>query len=446
MKMLPLLACLCLILNNGIANHSKVHRGDDLLYIKGFFGPDHQNDSVTLIIWDNFFGEYNKWNAPFREISVKAKRGAFEFRMENIQGPVYFSLGNKRGRANEVISIYDMYLAEPGDSITIVNVGTPETVFYGKGAAKYNCRFQLDRQTLYSHPTLFDSIGQVQVLNSFSKQMTTDIYNIMFADIQGKYGFGNFASGKPTLVVPSGNLALSRWWTRYLVKKEEVMVGPLSKHGLQMIRHIKFGYTGELRDKLIAITLEECILNHAENLDKLLDEALSTVAADYCRKHIKTIAGSRLKGMPAFVGTLFDPKGNKVNLSDFFGKVVFMDFWYTGCSNCRIYYDNVVSKVENKLKHNPEVLFVSVNVDAKKETWLKSLNDTTRRYCAIDAINLNTGGQGVLHDIVRHYNVISYPHPLLIGRNGKIFSTSDQDLRGGGPLQLESTILKALNE
>ena len=52
-----------------------------------------------------------------------------------------------------------------------------------------------------------------------------------------------------------------------------------------------------------------------------------------------------------------------------------------------------------------------------------------------------TNGTGINHDVIRHYSVTGYPRPLLIDREGKIFSASASDLRNKEKLR---TLLEAV--
>lgn len=136
---------------------------------------------------------------------------------------------------------------------------------------------------------------------------------------------------------------------------------------------------------------------------------------------------------------LKDDKGKYVRLSDFKGKVVVMDFWFTGCINCMNFYRTSLSTAEQRYKGNTEVVFVSICIDTDQAMWQASI--AKERYTSKAAVNLYTGGQGAQHLVIKTYQVESYPQLLVIDKNGKIISRSEHltDLN-----ELTATIDKAL--
>ncbi|SDF26627.1 Thiol-disulfide isomerase or thioredoxin [Mucilaginibacter pineti] len=142
-------------------------------------------------------------------------------------------------------------------------------------------------------------------------------------------------------------------------------------------------------------------------------------------------------GQKAFNFNLTDVNGSNIKLSDFKGKVVFVDFWYTGCENCRSYYDSVLSKVEEKYKSRPDIVFITISIDKNKDFWVKSLQGG--HYTSKTAINLRTNGKGMDDDAIRFYDVQTFPRPLIIDRDQIIFKID-------GSLREEYALINAINE
>jgi thiol-disulfide isomerase/thioredoxin len=120
-----------------------------------------------------------------------------------------------------------------------------------------------------------------------------------------------------------------------------------------------------------------------------------------------------------------DTNGKLVKLSDFKGKTVFLDFWYTGCGACTYFYTNVLSQVEKEL-HGKGVEFVTISIDAGRDYWLKSVKGG--RYTSELATNLYTGGVGYGHKLIKHYGIDSYPTFVVVDRDGKIESFNAKEL------------------
>jgi hypothetical protein len=153
-----------------------------------------------------------------------------------------------------------------------------------------------------------------------------------------------------------------------------------------------------------SLWLEGSRVVHHQELKKLFD-------AHFDRK---------AKSKMAFDFRLPDNNGNLVSLHDFRGKVVLMDFWYTGCSGCMIYSRGLEKAVYPFFDKDTNVVFVSICGDEKMETWLGSI--PARRYTRPENINLYTEGMGFEHPLTRYYDFNGGPYSLLIDRKGRIFS------------------------
>ena len=140
---------------------------------------------------------------------------------------------------------------------------------------------------------------------------------------------------------------------------------------------------------------------------------------------------------PAYNFNLPDAKGKQVHLTDFKGKVAVIDFWFTGCINCMNFYHNSFSKAEKLFENNPDVVFVSICIDKNKATWLKSLDKG--RYASKSCVNLFTQGKGDQHQVIKSYQVSTYPQPIIINRKGELVRRSED-------LTKPEVLFNAINE
>ncbi len=116
---------------------------------------------------------------------------------------------------------------------------------------------------------------------------------------------------------------------------------------------------------------------------------------------------------PDIVGT--DMDGNEVKLSDFKGKIVYVDVWATWCGPCKREIPNL--KQAEKTLHGKDVVFLSVSTDKDRGKWEKFVKDQELTGVQIH----QPGGWGA--DICRTYNISGIPRFMLIDKEGKIIST-----------------------
>ena len=458
MKLIILLSWAVLIFPTALMAKSGEQK--TTIYISGYVDdPDIMNDSVILSVWDHFTSESKMWNVPHRQLiaHLDYSVGFFTFKITGVTQPVYFSMGKSMFR-QRLSPLLNLYLAEPGDSILMINFGGKDVSFYGQGSAKYQCRFDLDRKTLFDKQ-LDDSTGQMALLNKYRYRVNKKIFDIMRADIIGKYYllkcleltytsldekhwdkmrrnifYNSSIEDSPDV------LSFSRNYTAFLLMMtrldNQFMAFKIDQYNL-----LKRQYTGVLLDKLITIFFTENTNFLGDPTPELIN-ALSIVKTPWCNEQIQYIFDSRTVGQAAFNFSLPDTRGQLVRLTDFKGKIAFIDFWFTGCQSCREYYDVCLTKAEKKYRQDTSIVFISVSIDENKEQWIKSVQSA--KYTSPDAINLYTAGLGQEAPVIKYYQIQAYPTPMLIDRKGNILSTSFKLLKEDGLEALLEKIDEAL--
>lgn len=195
-----------------------------------------------------------------------------------------------------------------------------------------------------------------------------------------------------------------------------------------------------LRDRLVTKYLVKYFDRIAKR-EEYINEAVTFVTDHASIEVLLQYKNNLSIGKEAFPFTLTDTKGNKVNLQDLKGKVLFMDFWFTGCQACVAYYKNSLHPAELHFKDNPEILFISVSTDKSKSRWLSSVEGG--KYTSPEAINLFTEEQGINHPFLQHYNIHAFPYQLLIDREGKVLKLSGMQT---GPDELIGILEEALSK
>lgn len=126
-------------------------------------------------------------------------------------------------------------------------------------------------------------------------------------------------------------------------------------------------------------------------------------------------------GQPAPGFILKDLEGKMVSLSDFNGKVVYIDFWGVHCGPCRLDILENSAKVHEKYK-NKNVVFLNICTDETEQPWKRAIASLK-----LNGVNLITESANN-SEVSKNYNIKSIPRYVVIDREGKIFSSSAQGL------------------
>ncbi|MDU1891655.1 MAG: TlpA disulfide reductase family protein [Dysgonomonas sp.] len=110
-----------------------------------------------------------------------------------------------------------------------------------------------------------------------------------------------------------------------------------------------------------------------------------------------------------------DRNGKEISLSDFKGKVVYVDVWATWCGPCKKEFP-LLKKLEEEYHANKDMVFigVSVDVDKDKQKWLNFLDKEQ-----LPGIQL-FGGDPSKESLGKPYNIKGIPRFILVGKDGNL--------------------------
>lgn len=167
-----------------------------------------------------------------------------------------------------------------------------------------------------------------------------------------------------------------------------------------------------------------------ENAEALYDKAFTILKDKSCIAGLEA-AGARFRRAKKVEFTLPDTSGNLRSISDFSGKWVFADFWFSGCAGCKGYYNEVIKYLEKEFAGDPGITFVSVSADRGKAKWMESVSKEI--YSSPHALNLFTNGEGLEHEVLKRYGITLFPTILLIDPDGYMaaFNTTELAVRDG---------------
>jgi hypothetical protein len=190
----------------------------------------------------------------------------------------------------------------------------------------------------------------------------------------------------------------------------------------EVSKYLSDNYSGMLLDKLLARLLTDlftrgnAITFDSEQFDSSLNSALQIVKTGYMKN---MLADTKVQGkdQPAYNFGLLDTSNNIVRLSDFKGKVVVMDSWYTGCTGCASFYKYLKTKIEPEFGNDTLFKVISINEDRSNDMWMKSLYKDV--YTNSSHINLFTGPYEQ-SSLLKYYHANGAPFIMVIGKDGKI--------------------------
>ena len=151
-------------------------------------------------------------------------------------------------------------------------------------------------------------------------------------------------------------------------------------------------------------------------------------------------AGVRAAGILAFKklpGSLLDlhftsTDGKTIDLKDYRGKVVLVDFWASWCPPCRASLPALVETEKSLRAKGFQVLGISLDGDKDAmNKFIKSTNMSWPQYF---------DGKEWDNAIVRKYGIISIPMTLLVDKTGKVREVGLRDH------ELQAAIQKLLDE
>ncbi len=112
--------------------------------------------------------------------------------------------------------------------------------------------------------------------------------------------------------------------------------------------------------------------------------------------------------------SLPNPDGEVLNLSDYKGKVVLIDFWASWCSPCRIESPQMVKLYKNYKDKGFEIFGVSLDKD--KNAWTKAIEKDKLEWVHVSDLLFWKS------EAAKSYNINSIPFTVLIDKDGVIIA------------------------
>jgi cytochrome oxidase Cu insertion factor (SCO1/SenC/PrrC family) len=446
-------------------------------------------DSVQVYLNENYslFGTVN-FAVPIR------KDGRFVINLKPIDHPANIRIGIKNYPqilVNRVI--------EPGDTTNLeINVTTdiPAIKYTGNNVAKYNClddlelerekfikklnfsqkdfRSETDQQVSYAARHRLNLSGYFDILKildvykgkvspSMSKYIAGTYEYLILGqwDLQIRFDFGKSKKELDRRKIgqiynhfkfPDYNIdpliaSSNPYFIKYQLGKSRTKLF-IEHQGAgftyrEFYQSLKNDFHDTVRERILAQFLydpasSQDVLNfNMIDYEYCLNDAYSLIKDSLLKAKVANKFNTK-KGAPAFNFTMPDTTGTAITLANFKGKVILLDFWFTGCTGCAAFSRMFHNKVYPKIQDKPKFEVVSVNIDENRKSWLKGIY--SGKYTQKHHVNLTTGGLD--HPLLKYYNVVAFPYVLLIDGSGKIYAKIDQSLDSEQILNLIHSALK----
>lgn len=367
--------------------------------------------------------------------------------------------------------VNNLYIFQTGDKIRIT-LSKKGVKFSGKGSEKFTCMYDVYNQRKRGNTNLTsyynsgnyvgairalknqeDSLYKVRrsVLAKYKPLLAPEVYQLYAADIWATYNnkvvdlfyttlvynttipkaaisqvYSDFKRTFDSNFLPVRILANSFRYCDFLNNLENFVY----KHSMQpasanfnyinsINASIKKKYAGLIKDKLCLVTIYR-IQNILPDFIPFLDDAINNASESKYKVALTQLKES-ISGK-AYSFELPDQNGKTYRLDDFKGKLIIMDFWFTGCIPCQKFATELHPIIEY-YKNNPNIVFISVSIDGlkNKDLWVKSL--LSEKYTSKNGINL-LAVEGINSKIIQHYNITGYPTLLIISETGQIITTT----------------------
>jgi len=120
-------------------------------------------------------------------------------------------------------------------------------------------------------------------------------------------------------------------------------------------------------------------------------------------------------GRPAPAIKLRDSNNNIIQLSDYKGRIVYLNFWGVHCGPCLVQIDNYLGRLSQQQNSNKFVI-INICLDENRVNWL----DAVKKH-KVPGVNLFSSFGDTT---AKQYSITSIPHYVLVNTDGSIIDYS----------------------
>jgi len=432
----------------------------------------NNNDSVsaTVLKYGDFEGYELFQTQKFDRVNGKS----FRLELPVTDRPLFFNIDLSPKKLEK--DIFGL-VVEAGDSVVISEVNNTYS-FSGKGSQKYNLVMRLktienkwqDKSDLRTADSAkhylqnMDSsvLERQRLLEVYKSSISSQAYHLLhnfiftsrlytgfiwpFTDVnflnsyrKSTEGYFSNSEIEKNILEMKRDSAIAYYSSgffeavKYNYKKDSCYLIGKPYSDSNYYKYVKRNYSGSTRDGLVTWFIYNS-RHRNDSLSVYINDAISYIQVKDFRDLLLSLQSTGLKGSPAFNFSLTDAKGKKREFSEFKGKVVLLDFWYTGCPACKEMAP-YLRRIEENFKGR-NVVFITVSIDKNKVMWKTSVKANS--YSSNYSLNLFTDGLGMKNPVIEYYKLSSFPTLILIDKDGFIGETVKDPRADNGKLLTES--------
>lgn len=115
-----------------------------------------------------------------------------------------------------------------------------------------------------------------------------------------------------------------------------------------------------------------------------------------------------------------DADGNEVSLSQFKGKIIYIDVWATWCGPCIDEKSHFESLIDQFATEKENIAFLEISIDKDEKKWKKMLQNKK-----LKGVQLNTN-KGFKSDLCQDFSIWGIPRFIIIDKNGMVVKSNAQ--------------------
>ncbi|MBN4051915.1 TlpA family protein disulfide reductase [Cytophagaceae bacterium AH-315-L13] len=120
--------------------------------------------------------------------------------------------------------------------------------------------------------------------------------------------------------------------------------------------------------------------------------------------------------------------GGETNISDFKGKVVYVEIWASWCHFCKKEMP-AAKKLHRLFKKEKDIVFLNIAIDEKELGWRDAI--AKKKFGGVNLITF----KGFDSEIIKHFDIKGIPHFIMVDKKGNI--VNDNAKRPSDPLIIQ---------